>query len=461
MGTSPYLGRILIVDDDVATRRYYEILMGKVGFTTDSCSDLLAMQEALNKVFYDAILLDIRLESEFGLDGLPFVLKYSPHTKVFILTSEAAIDLAVASMRRGASGFLTKEMSPQRIIDEVKEALSHLSEKNELSRSDLQELGLVGESDAINETITLIERLRRVDSTVLILGESGSGKEVIARAIHKTSTRSSARFDAINCGAIPENLLESELFGHKKGAFTDAKADRKGIFEVCSEGTLLLDEIGDMPISLQTKLLRVIQEKHITPVGSTSPIPINTRVIAATHRDIFEEAKNKRFREDLYYRLSVVVIRVPPLRQRVEDIPILANYFLDQFNRRFSRQVRPASNEVLARMMAYDWPGNVRELQNAIERAVVFARTDELTIDDMFQHLELKMPIASSPSSFDPGLFSQPLTEAKQSFEKIYLENLLKLCRGNVSEAARISGRYRADIYRLMHRYCLDQCEFR
>jgi DNA-binding NtrC family response regulator len=461
MGKSRYLGRLLIVDDEASTRQYYEALLSKTGYEVDVCEDLRRMQEAMTQVFYDAVLLDLQLGEEFGLDGLPFVLKTAPYTKVFVLTSDATVESAVESMRRGATGYLTKGMPPQKIIEELAARLHPHEPVEELHRAELADIGLVGESEAIRETISMIERLRNVDSTVLILGESGSGKEVVARAIHKTSARAKERFDAINCGAIPESLLESELFGHKKGAFTDAKADRKGIFEVCSDGTLLLDEIGDMPISLQTKLLRVLQERQITPVGSTSPIPINTRVLAATHRDIFDEAKSKRFREDLYYRLSVVVIRIPPLRHRIEDIPILTNHFLEQFNKRFARDVRPPNNEVLARMMAYDWPGNVRELQNAIERAVVFARSDVLSIEDMLQHHNVKAAPAVPGGALDPSVFSLPLTEAKQAFEKAYLEHLLKASGGNISEAARISGRYRADIYRLMHRYGLDQTEYR
>lgn len=461
MNSSAYVCRILIVDDDCVTRQYYENILRRVGYRVDASADLTEMQTAIRAVFYDVILIDVHLEKESGLDGLTFLLKASPYSKVIILTSDERLDLAVSSMKIGATGFLTKGMPPQKLLDEITCALKNRSEKILFDSCELATLGLVGESDAIRETVRMIERLKNVDSTVLILGESGSGKEVVARAIHKKSSRFASRFDAINCSAIPENLLESELFGHKKGAFTDAKVERKGIFEVCSEGTLLLDEIGDMPIALQTKILRVLQEKQVTPIGSTTPVSINTRVIAATHRDIFEEAKSKRFREDLYYRLSVVVIKIPPLRRRIEDIPILTQYFLNQFNERFERNVRPPNSEILSRMRAYDWPGNVRELQNAVERGVVFAQNDELDLADMFQHIDQRIVSRSSGSTLDVDLLVQPLTEAKQAFEKIYLENLLKSCRGNISEASRISGRYRADIYRLMHRYALDQGEFR
>jgi DNA-binding NtrC family response regulator len=464
MANGRYLGRILLVDDDEQITKFYETFLTAAGFVVDTCHDLRKMRDLLSQLYFDAVLLDLQLGLEDGLSGLPFILKNAPSTKVFILTSYGSIAKAVDAMRRGATGFLTKGTDPSAIVAELSGQLtSSLSRKPlALDEESLRGLGLVGESPAIRETITMIDKIRNVDSTVLILGESGTGKEVVARAIHATSPRAAERFNAINCGAIPEQLLESELFGHKKGSFTDAKADRKGIFEVCSAGTLLLDEIGDMPMPLQTKLLRVLQEKQITPIGSSTTININTRVIAATHRDILDEAKSKRFREDLYYRLSVVVIRIPPLRHRIEDIPILTNHFLDQFNQRFEKDVRPPKNTLMARLMAYDWPGNVRELQNAIERAVVLSNDGELNIEDMFQHLSLKSSsYGSDDSGLSAGVFSMPLTEAKQAFEKTYLEHLLKLSGGNISEAARISGRYRADIYRLMNRYGFDKGQFR
>lgn len=457
------MGRILLVDDDEKITRFYDTVLCQQGFIVDVSHDLKHMKELMAQFYYDAVLLDMQLGHEEGMNGLPFILKAAPSTKVFILTSHGSIEKAVDSMRRGAAGFLTKGTDPEQIVKELMAHLGPTSGRAQLALDpeSLKTIGLIGESAAIKETINMIDKIRNVDSTVLILGESGTGKEVVARAIHSTSPRANERFNAINCGAIPEQLLESELFGHKKGSFTDAKSDRKGIFEVCSQGTLLLDEIGDMPLPLQTKLLRVLQEKQITPIGSSTVININTRVIAATHRDIMDEAKSKRFREDLYYRLSVVVIRIPPLRHRTEDIPTLTNFFLGQFNQRFEKTVRPPGNAVMARLTAYDWPGNVRELQNAIERAVVLSQNDELNIEDMFQHLNLRSNQSSNEDGIGATVFSMPLTDAKQAFEKAYLENLLKMSGGNISEAARISGRYRADIYRLMNRYGFDKGQFR
>jgi DNA-binding NtrC family response regulator len=461
---STYLGRVLIVDDDAPSAKLHETILTSAGFRVDLASDLSQMRDALGQVAYDALLLDLELGPEQGLDGLPWVLKAAPSTRVFILTGHGTVERAVECMRRGATGFITKGTPAESIVNEINAHLANRVPRRALALTPetMAELGLVGESPAFRETVAMIDKIRGVDSTVLILGESGTGKEVVARAIHATSGRAPERFDAVNCGAIPEPLLESELFGHRKGAFTDAKTDRKGIFEVCAQGTLLLDEIGDMPLSLQTKILRVLQERTITPVGSTTPITINTRLIAATHRDILDEAKSKRFREDLYYRLSVVVIRLPPLRHRIEDIGILTTHFLEQFNRRFAKNVRPPTPAVVARLSAYDWPGNVRELQNAVERSVVLSSDDQLHVEDMFQHLNLSMPQAAAANeALNAAMLALPLTEAKQAFEKAYLENLLTSSGGNVSEAARISGRYRADIYRLMNRYGFDGRQFR
>lgn len=304
----------------------------------------------------------------------------------------------------------------------------------------------------------------------MIQGESGTGKEVVARVIHECSGRSEERFEAINCAAIPENLLESELFGHVKGAFTDAKSDRKGIFEICSKGTLLLDEIGDMPLSLQSKLLRVLEEKEVVPLGASKPIQVSTRVIAATHRDLIEEIDAGNFREDLYFRLSIVPLQIPPLRRRKEDILILANAFVEEFNERFKKTIQLPKNDVAQRLIHYDWPGNIRELRNCIERAVVLSPDSELHLEDLFSHLyqagREKKVVAAQGTPLDQNLldskiFELPLTEAKQAFEKVYIEMLLEKTGGNISEVARICGRYRADIYRLFDKYGIDPNHFR
>jgi two-component system response regulator GlrR len=301
-----------------------------------------------------------------------------------------------------------------------------------------------------------IEQVRNVSSNVLIVGESGTGKELVARAIHSTSDRKTHRFAAINCGAIPENLLESELFGHKRGSFTDAKSNRIGIFEACNQGTLLLDEIGEMPIDLQVKLLRVLQEKEITPLGSSKSVKVNTRVLAATNRNLLADIKSGRFREDLYYRLSVITIENPPLNTRKSDIPILVEHFLRKMNSVFNKAIRPPTQDLEARLMTYSWPGNIRELQNCIERGVILSTDGELHLENMFQSLEHKAETNSLNGNLSREIFHQSLSAAKKDFEKEYLKQLLEITRGNISEMASMSSRYRADIYRLLTKHGLE-----
>lgn len=463
-----YKGRILLVDDDEMVRKIYAATFNHAGYLTTTCADLSCMRESLVNHSYDAVFLDLNLGRENGLDGLPYVLKNAPYSKVFIISSQNAIDKAVECMDRGATWYFSKCAEPQEIVDKLGYFLEEAANDKVNSTEVSWRVGLVGESKAIRQTCDTIAKLKDVDSTVLILGESGTGKEVVARAIHRSSSRNLGRFEAINCGAIPENLLETELFGHKRGAFTDAKTDRKGIFEICSKGTLLLDEIGDMPLSLQTKLLRVLQEKQIMPIGSTTALDIETRVIAATHREIMDEVKSNRFREDLYYRLSVIVVEIPALRHRKEDIPLLVDHFLEKFNKRFNKEIKSPTPCAFSRLKSYDWPGNIRELQNAIERGVVLSSDQTLTIENMFSHLnshrhndEGDGKLATDTPFEDHKIFNMPLTDAKQLFEKTYIERLLRQSKGNMAELARQSGRYRADLYRMLERYGIAIDDFR
>ncbi len=280
---------------------------------------------------------------------------------------------------------------PRRFFDPVRASQQHARPRfqaksvQRVARKEIggASLGIIGASQSIQQVFDRIHQVKDVDSTVLINGESGTGKELVARAIHQSSTRAKERFEAVNCGAIAANLLESELFGHKRGAFTDAKADRKGLFEVCDGGTLFLDEIGEMPMNLQVKLLRVLQEREVMPVGSSSTIKVNTRVVAATNKNLADEVKAGNFRTDLYYRLNVLQILLPPLRERTEDIPLLVRFFLDRFNKRFTKSIQPPTKELESRLVSYAWPGNIRELQNAVERGVVLSEDNTLSLDVM------------------------------------------------------------------------------
>ncbi|RYZ71427.1 MAG: sigma-54-dependent Fis family transcriptional regulator, partial [Proteobacteria bacterium] len=488
-----YNGRLLIVDDDRQTCAFWKLALSEAGFLVDLAHNLGEMKDFVSRYSIDAVLLDLNLGHENGLDGLPFLVSKSPLSKVFVLTAHATVETAIWALQNGATGYITKDTAPDEIAAQIKKhTKDQVAEvvSPDLGGSEFARVGMIGQSKAFMELCSRLQQLKNVDSTILLLGESGTGKEVIARSLHKISNRSQERFEAINCAAIPENLLESELFGHKRGAFTDAKVDRKGILELCSQGTLLFDEIGDMPLSLQAKLLRVLQERVVTPVGSATPIKIQTRVIAATHRDLIEEVQSGRFREDLYYRLSVVPLYIPPLRHRKEDIPLLVESFINEFNQRFNRDIGMPADSVMRKLIAYDWPGNIRELRNAIERAVVLTSNDHIRIEDLFQHLHLpanptkksnmgssapshgatathSMPSQSAPSAgnsasspqdsaknsgpgssgneteLDEKIFQLPLTEAKQAFEKIYLESLLNDTGGNISETSKRAGRYR------------------
>ena len=456
-----YVGRMLIADDDPTICEVLAATFRVGGYQVDLAHDLTSLLKLLEKKEYSGLILDLQLGQDDGLKALPSILKLAPYIKVFVLTACSELSRAVACMEQGATYYFTKDKAPQEILAKADSYLN-LNQSKPGKLTDLHPT-IIGESAGISSLRQTIERIKKVDSTVLILGESGTGKEIIARAIHSASSRCADRFEGINCAAIPENLLETELFGHRKGAFTDARSDRSGIFEVCSDGTLLLDEIGDMPFYLQSKLLRVLQEKAVLPLGASDPIPINTRVIAATHRDLLIEVKEKRFREDLFFRLSIIVVKVPPLRDRAGDIPILVEHFLKIFNERFAKSIRMPHSSTMRRLEEYRWPGNVRELQNAIERGVVLANRDELDLEHIFMHTgqflgnHHRSGAESDKPSLEDRCFGLSLSEARGVFEKEYLSFLLKETHGNISEVARRAGRYRPDIYRLMSRYGLDR----
>ncbi|MCB0417077.1 MAG: sigma-54-dependent Fis family transcriptional regulator [Bdellovibrionales bacterium] len=458
--------RILIVDDDEDVRLLLKTNLEYEGFRVQVCGSLQEMRQALRTQAFDAVLLDIFLSNENGLDALPAIIRENPALKIIVMTGHGSVDLAVQAMRMGASNFLIKSSDPRVVANELKAAVFSQYGIAALRDEPFPEnLGIVGVSAAMAHVLDSINRMKDVDSTVLVTGESGTGKELVARALHRLSNRSEARFGAINCGAIPENLLESELFGHKKSAFTDAKADRKGIFEVCSGGTLLLDEIGEMPLSLQVKLLRVLQEREITPIGSSEPMRVDVRVIASTNRDLEEEVRAGRFREDLFYRLSVLRVDLPPLRERREDIPFLVYHFISRFNDRFKKSVAVPTHEVMARLTSYDWPGNIRELQNAIERGVVLSRDNKLDLHDLFQQLQPQPSAVAEKLTLEDGMGLDsgisPYAEAKKHFEQKYLTSLLAATHGNISEASRLSGQYRTKIYRMMKRYNIDCDRFK
>lgn len=456
------LGRqatVVVIDDDSDIRVLLRKCLEIEGIRVFEAESINELKSIVSKRFIDAVLADVYLDGENGLDVTMYLASEAPFTKVFIMTAQDTVSLAVDAMEKGATTFFPKSMGPVKIADSLKE---HMRVSLELPHSQTERIGnvqLIGRSSKMQTVLQQIQQMKDVDSTVLILGESGTGKELVARALHEGSLRQKGGFEAINCGAIPETLLESELFGHRKGAFTDAKSDRKGLFEICSEGTLLLDEIGDMPLSLQVKLLRVLQEREVRPLGSGTTVKINTRVIASTHKNLEEEVRQGRFRQDLYFRLSVLQVSVPPLRERREDIPLLVNHFIQIFNQRFGKQVREPSHEVMARLKAAPWVGNIRELQNAIERAVVLSQDNIFHLENVF--CDRDVPEEGQGGVYD--LENLPLShaEAKERFERQYLEKLLTKSHGNISHAARLAGKHRVEIYRLLGKYQIDHSKYK
>jgi DNA-binding NtrC family response regulator len=442
----------LVVDDEATSSLILTSMLETCALTVQTAKTAVEMQSLLSTSQFDIIFLDYKLGKTDGLELLGKIVGEYPRARIIMITAHGSIDLAVQAMRRGASGFITKPFEEDKIRREIDRMLTPGKRLKASMPSYRAETGIIGASPAIARIHEQIDRMKDVDTTVLIIGESGTGKELVARALHDRSTRSKEKFEAINCAAIPENLLESELFGHKRGAFTDAKSDRKGLFEVCSNGTLFLDEIGELPLNLQSKLLRVLQEKVIIPLGSSQSIKVNTRVVAATNRNLQWLVKEGRFRRDLYYRLSILQIETPPLRDRPEDIATLTNYFIETITDKFARCVKPPTNELLARLTSYDWPGNVRELQNSLERAIILSEDGTLAIDDIFAHPEI-----TDQDDFSSDVSCiKDLTQAKDEFEKRYIEKLLVATNGNVSRASKIAGRIRTDMYRLFTKYNID-----
>jgi DNA-binding NtrC family response regulator len=455
--------RILLVDDDEVLLRLLEKALFEAGARVQIATCLSEMHKNLAKVSFDAIFLDLGLGCERGVDAISNIVAEYPDSKLVILTGTSDIEIAAQCITLGASSVIRKRSCISETMIEIRQVLKGIvSNTNQQPEAESQSFGIVGSSAPAAALRASISQLADVDSTVLILGESGTGKELVARGLHSGSLRRERRFEALNCAAIPEALLESELFGHKRGAFTDAKADRKGLFEVCSGGTLFLDEIGEMPLNIQSKLLRVLQERVVRPIGSSNTVSIDARIIAATNRDLRTLVKEGGFREDLFFRLAVIPLSVPPLRDRSEDIPELVSHFLTKFNQRFGRSISYPSHDLMIQLTSYAWGGNIRELQNAIERGVVLARGNELKFENLMLNDQIPA-FENGDKSFIVGrhpeletLFGLPLTAAKNQFEMEYIRQAIEGAGGNISEAARRCGRYRTDLYRLMGKYGIE-----
>ena len=440
--------KILIVDDDPVLLRLLDILLREEGYYVLAANSGEKALAILASEKPDLVLTDLRMS---GIDGLALfdaLRKIYPMMPVIILTAHGTIPEAVESTKRGVFGFIQKPYEAKTLLAEVRRAiaLDAQSANPEGAESDSQ---IITRSPRMNAILDEARVVAGTNASVLIMGDTGSGKELLAQTIHDWSPRHDAPFVAINCGAIPEQLLESELFGHTKGSFTGAVRDHQGLFQSAAGGTVFLDEIGDMPLPLQVKLLRVLQEREVRPVGATRSVPIDVRLISATHRNLEEEIAAQRFREDLFYRLNVVGLTLPPLVDRREDIPLLAQHFLSELSAKYRKNCNGYAPEAMELLMRADWPGNVRQLFNVVEKCVALSTTSIVPLSMIERALNRP---SDDMTSFD---------DARRDFELDYLAQLLKLTGGNVTQAARIAKRNRSDFYTLLNRHQLDPAQFK
>ncbi len=439
---------ILLVDDDAALRELITLRLEANGFAVEAVDSGEAALAHLALARPDAVLTDMQMN---GMDGMALfraIHARDPALPVIVLTAHGTIPDAVAATQQGLFGYLTKPYDAPTLIDLLKRATRLAGSSAEAGDDDWRG-DIVTASPAMDALLAEARLAARSDASLLIQGESGTGKELLARAIHRASPRHGKAFVAINCGAIPAELLESELFGHVKGAFTGAGRDHPGLFLSAEGGTVFLDEIGDMPAPLQVKLLRVLQEGEVRPVGATETRPVDVRILSATHHDLEAAVASGDFREDLYYRLNVVTLTLPPLRERREDIPLLARHFLAALTDKYDRRIHGFAPDALEMLVAADWPGNIRQLHNVLEQCVALCTTP--TIPGTLVARALR----------DKPAEIQPLAEARNAFERDYLITLLKLTRGQVSEVARLAGRNRTEVYRLLQRHGLTPALFK
>jgi len=464
---------LLIVDDDPAIVKVFERLARERDW---SCSVARTGEEALeqlNQQAFEAAVVDIKLPGFTGLQLLDHAKMSNVQSEFVVITGLGSVETAVTAMKNGAYDYITKPFDDIErvaiILDKAMDRFRMAQKLRQLERKaeaedDISYEGILGKNRRMHEIFDTIENIAPTTSTVLITGESGTGKELVARAIHARSQRSSRAFMVINCAAIPVHLLESELFGHKRGSFTGAVADKNGLFEEAHGGTIFLDEVGEMPPSLQVKLLRVLQEGEIRPVGGVEPKHVDVRLIAATNRDLVSMVKEGSFREDLYYRVNVIAISLPPLRDRSDDIPLLAFHFLRKYARRMKKEVNKISVDALQALQGYSWTGNVRELENVIERSVVLAATDTITAQDLpAKILSESFYLMDEGAGLDMTKYSYQ--DAKQralaSFNRSYISALLKEAQGNISFASEKGGMDRSNFKKLIKKYGIDISEYR
>ncbi len=444
--------KILIVDDELIVRESLGGWLERDGHSVDKAPSGEEALEMLQSVKYDILLLDIKMGGMSGLDVLKKVKEQDPDMVVVMITAYGSIPSSIEAMKNGAYDYLLKPFDPdelgmliEKIIDHQEKIRENLYLKEKHKERDRFE-SMLGQSQPMQKVFDIIEDIAPVNSTVLITGETGTGKGLAAKAIHTKSSRNDGPFVVVNCGAIPEHLMESELFGHQKGAFTDAKETKKGLLELAHGGTLFLDEIGEISIRMQIDLLRVLEDRVFYRVGGTQPIEVDFRVVAASNRDLKDAIKEGSFREDLFYRLNVISFDMPPLRERKEDLPLLADYFLRKYTHETNKQVKKISRDALDEMMLYEWPGNVRELENAIERGVVIAKGTEIVTENL--------PI------FNPGQVSvPPAAQSLKEMEKLHITQVLINKEWNISKSSEVLGIDRSTLYNKIKLYNIQKID--
>ena len=449
--------KLLFIDDDAAVCDVVSTTLDARGYAVTCANSGADALTALERDEFDAVISDLNMPGMSGLELCQRAHAKFPALPVVLVTAFGSMETAVAAIRAGAYDFIAKPIQIPELLLTLTRALEHrrLKEENQQLRETVAShqapTDMIGDSVAMQEVYALLRRIADADTTVLITGESGTGKELVARALHSTGPRSAGPLVAFNCAAVPETMLESELFGHTRGAFTDAKANRKGLFAQANGGTLFLDEIGEMPISTQVKLLRALQERKVRPVGSEQEVPFDARVISATSRDLESDVAEQRFREDLYYRINVLRVQLPPLRARGNDVLLIAEHFVRTFAQRNSKQLSGLSAPVAEKLLEYQWPGNVREVQNCMERAVVLSQGESITLQDLPAHIrdfhgkQFVLPLENTTALL-------PMDEV----EKRYVLQVLHALNGNKSEAAHALGFDRRTLYRKLKLYGVE-----
>ena len=454
--------RIMLIDNEEGLCRMMEAVLRDNGFTVKGYVRSFEAVEEFTAGQWDLVVTDIKMPGMDGLEVLQKVKEKDPSIPVIMITAYATVEMSIQALRKGAYDMLTKPFEPEELLYRVKNALQHtmLLEENKELREELVGKfrfdNIIGASDELNKVLERVEKVAIRDTSVLITGESGTGKELIAQAIHYNSPRKDRKFLAINCGALPESLLESELFGYKKGAFTGAKENRQGLLEAADGGTLFLDEAGNLPMNVQKTLLRFLQEQEFHRIGDTTPTRVDVRILSATNSDLKAAVKSGQFREDLFYRLNVVNVHLPPLRERKKDIALLAAHFIALQNKKFGTRVKGLSPESLEAICEYSWPGNVRELKNVIEASLAMENGDYLSLPVLAQFIDIADVVPDAVCTDEEGEYSRALSR----FEMDYLKGLLRKNKGNIEAAAREAGMNMATIYRKIKKYNLKKEDY-